>query len=327
MFCPKVDEFDSGYDVSAMKHKNYDLIGDIHGHHDKLTTLLHKLGYLPHDGSFHHPEGRKVIFLGDYIDRGPKIREVLHTVRAMVDAGDALAIMGNHEFNAVLYQTPDGKGGWLRKRIEKNVKGHAATLAAFAGKDAEWAEWIEWFKHLPMHLDLEELRAVHAAWDARHVEMLSGTPLLDDRFLHAAATKGTREYAAVEIILKGPEMELPEGVFFEDKEKNKRRNVRVRWWKLEGGAAIGDIVMPEPMVELKVRLEEAMLNDLPNYGPDEPPVFFGHYWLPAHWERAPMAPNIASLDFSAAFESNPLTAYRWNGERELTPLNFVTATA
>ncbi len=322
-----VDRFDSVDDGGAMKHKQYDLIGDIHGHHDKLTALLNKLGYQPNGKSFHHAGGRKVIFLGDYIDRGPKIREVLHTVRNMVDAGDALAIMGNHEFNAVAFHTPDGKGGWLRERIEKNVKGHTATLAAFAGKEAEWAEWIEWFKRLPMHLDLGELRAVHAAWDARHVEMLSGTPLLDDRFLHAATTKGTREYAAVETMLKGPEMELPDGVFFEDKEKIKRKNVRVRWWALEAGAAIADLAMPQPILDPVGNLTAEMLRNLPNYGEDEPPVFFGHYWLPPHWKRAPMAPNIASLDFSAAFENNPLTAYRWHGERELTHLNFITAIA
>ena len=67
----------------------YDIIGDIHGHADELQALLEILGY--QQGS--HPEGRKVIFLGDYIDRGPKIREVLETVRGMVDAGQALAIL------------------------------------------------------------------------------------------------------------------------------------------------------------------------------------------------------------------------------------------
>ena len=307
-----------------MKNQHYDLIGDIHGHHDKLTSLLHNLGYPPHGESFRHPKGRKVIFLGDYIDRGPKIREVLHTVRAMVDAGDALAIMGNHEFNAVLYNTPDGRGGHLREHNERNVRTHLVTLVAFEGLGEEWAEWIEWFKRLPMHLDLGALRAVHAAWDARHLEMLSGTPLVSDAFLIAAATEGTLEYAAVEIMLKGPEMELPEGMSFKDKESTKRTNIRVRWWALEEGAAIAGLAMPEPIPEPVGNLTAEMLHNLPNYGGDEPPVFFGHYWLPPHWERAPMAPNIASLDFSAAFENNPLTAYRWNGERELTPLNFVT---
>ena len=310
-----------------MKTKHYDLIGDIHGHHDKLTTLLHKLGYLPHNGSFHHAEGRKVIFLGDYIDRGPKIREVLHTVRAMVDAGDALAIMGNHEFNAVAFHTPNGKGGYLKERNERNVRGHSATLTAFEDRPAEWEEWIEWFKRLPMHLDLGELRAVHAAWDARHVEMLSGAPLVEDRFLHAAATEGTPEYVAVELMLKGPELELPEGLFFKDKENIDRDKIRVRWWALEEGEAIAALAMPEPMAASFGRVTTEILNDLPNYPADAPPVFFGHYWLPTHWERTPLAANIASLDFSGAFGDNPLTAYRWNGERELTPLNFVTATA
>ena len=310
-----------------MKHKHYDLIGDIHGHHDKLTALLHRLGYLPHGESFHHPEGRKVIFLGDYIDRGPKIRQVLRTVRAMVDAGDALAIMGNHEYNAVLYHTPDDKGGYLKEHNDRHERSHLATLNAFADHEAEWAEWIQWFKGLPMHLDLGGLRAVHAAWDERHVGMLSGAPLENDDFLLAAATEGTAEYAAVEIMLKGPELVLPEGVFFKDKEGIERRNIRVRWWALEEGDAIAGMAMPEPMLEPLGKVTSEMLADLPSYGRDEPPVFFGHYWLPAHWERRSLTPNIASLDFSAAFGDNPLTAYRWNGERELTPLNFVTATA
>lgn len=55
-----------------MKHQFYDLIGDIHGQHDKLTTLLRRLGYQSVGDGFRHPEGRRVIFLGDYIDRGPK---------------------------------------------------------------------------------------------------------------------------------------------------------------------------------------------------------------------------------------------------------------
>lgn len=307
-----------------MKNQHYDLIGDIHGHHKKLISLLARLGYQLQGKGFYHPQGRKVIFLGDYIDRGPQIREVLHTVRAMVDAGEALAIMGNHEFNAVTYHTPDGHGGWLRERSGRNVKSHAATLTTFADKEAEWAEWIEWFKLLPMYLDLGPLRAVHAAWDARYIEILGGTPLLNDRFLKAASTKETLEFLAVETMLKGPEIELPDGVFFEDKERIKRKNVRVRWWQLEEGVAVGDIVMPRPMGEFQEKLNVEMLRHLPNYGADEPPVFFGHYWLPPEWERAPMAPNIASLDYSGAANGNPLTAYRWDGENKLSREKFIS---
>ncbi|CAN5808489.1 metallophosphoesterase [soil metagenome] len=309
-----------------MNAQPYDLIGDIHGQHGKLIALLNRLNYHEVGSTWKHPEGRKVIFLGDYIDRGPMIREVLHTVREMVDAGDALAIMGNHEFNAISYATADGKGGYLRERIEKNVKQHARTLMAFKEREDEWSAWIQWMKRLPMFLDLGGLRAVHAAWDARHLEILNGTPLLDDHFLLASAAKGTPEYDAVEVLLKGPEMTLPDGLYFEDKEHIKRKNIRVRWWGLEEGIPIGDLVMPEPMPELHESVTAEMLLDLPNYGANEPPVFFGHYWLPPHREKAPLARNLASLDYSAAFGENPLTAYRWDGEQVLSAEKFITNT-
>ncbi|MDC6350459.1 metallophosphoesterase [Zeaxanthinibacter sp. PT1] len=62
----------------------FDLIGDIHGHADELQQLLLKLGYEKKDGVFAH-EDRKAFFVGDYIDRGPKIPETLEIVRTMVE--------------------------------------------------------------------------------------------------------------------------------------------------------------------------------------------------------------------------------------------------
>ena len=125
-----------------MKTQPYDLIGDIHGQHTKLTDLLAKLGYEPLGEGFRHPGGRKVIFLGDYIDRGPKVREVLVTVRSMVESGDALAIMGNHEYNAVCWHTPNGRGGWLRPRLLDRDSGLKVTLKQFAVREDEWSEWL-----------------------------------------------------------------------------------------------------------------------------------------------------------------------------------------
>ena len=54
-----------------MNHQPYDIIGDIHGYADVLETLLRKLGYEKPTGIWRHPAGRKVLFLGDFIDRGP----------------------------------------------------------------------------------------------------------------------------------------------------------------------------------------------------------------------------------------------------------------
>jgi hypothetical protein len=63
----------------------YDLIGDIYGHADALQQLLKTLGYTRRKGVYRHPE-RQATFLGDFIDRGPKIRETLEIVRPMIDS-------------------------------------------------------------------------------------------------------------------------------------------------------------------------------------------------------------------------------------------------
>ena len=72
----------------------YDIIGDIHGHAGELKRLLDSLGYQRHGYGYRHLE-RKVVFVGDFVDRGPSIGEVVKIARAMVDGGDALAVMGN----------------------------------------------------------------------------------------------------------------------------------------------------------------------------------------------------------------------------------------
>ena len=103
----------------------YDLIGDIHGHAEELVQLLEALGYRKTQGVYRHPE-RKVVFLGDFIDRGPQIRSVLELARPMVEEGAALAILGNHELNALAYHTQDedSPGEYLRaapRRTRSNI--------------------------------------------------------------------------------------------------------------------------------------------------------------------------------------------------------------
>jgi hypothetical protein len=60
------------------------------------------------------------------------------------------------------------------------------------------------------------------------------------------------------------------------------------------------------------------------YDDGEPPVFFGHYWLPADAKKEPVAPNLACLDYSVA-NGGSLTAYRWDGESKLKAEKFVAA--
>jgi hypothetical protein len=109
----------------------YDLIGDIHGHADELVQLLGVLGYHQSRGVYRHPD-RKVIFLGNFIDRGPQIRQVLAIVWPMIEEGAALAVMGNHELNAIAFHTPDPQrpGTYLRTRSNKNIRQHSKTISA-----------------------------------------------------------------------------------------------------------------------------------------------------------------------------------------------------
>jgi len=76
----------------------FDIIGDVHGCLDELRDLLTRLGYQPDDqAGLRHPDGRKVIFLGDLVDRGPKVVETVRLVLRMVKAGQALCVPGNHD--------------------------------------------------------------------------------------------------------------------------------------------------------------------------------------------------------------------------------------
>ncbi len=76
----------------------FDIIGDVHGCADELEELLRRLGYLcDAAGWWSHPDGRTVVFLGDLVDRGPRIIDTLRTAMRMVAAGTALCVAGNHE--------------------------------------------------------------------------------------------------------------------------------------------------------------------------------------------------------------------------------------
>jgi len=80
------------------EHGPFDIVGDIHGCYDELVQLLDKLGYMKNAaGVCQHSEGRKAVFVGDLVDRGPKIPEVVRLVKEMVDSGSAFCVPGNHD--------------------------------------------------------------------------------------------------------------------------------------------------------------------------------------------------------------------------------------
>src|SRR5690242_5216739 len=97
----------------------FDVIGDLHGDASKLRLLLKKLGYRELGATWRH-SGRRAIFLGDFIDRGPEQLDSCDIVRNMVTAGSAHAVMGNHEFNAIAWylKDPDQPGEHLRRHTD-----------------------------------------------------------------------------------------------------------------------------------------------------------------------------------------------------------------
>jgi hypothetical protein len=304
-------------------NQKYDIIGDIHGYATTLKALLVKLGYSEERCVYRHPD-RKVIFLGDFIDRGPEIRETLQTVRAMVEGGSALAVMGNHEFNAMAYATPDGKGGYLRKHTEEKIKQHEATMAQIGTPHPEeWKGWLDWFATLPLFLDLGELRAVHASWDAEAVEALRAIKKIDDATLQAMAEKGGALGKYKDHLLNGVEIKLPQGHFFSDKTGFRRNEIRARWWEPLAGKTYRQAVFPDSDTVPGDPIPAALTKKDLSYAKDQPPVFIGHYWMPADTVKEPLAPNVACLDFSAA-KGGDMTAFRWDGESTLLAEKFVS---
>ncbi|WP_252259929.1 metallophosphoesterase [Erythrobacter aurantius] len=304
----------------------YDVVGDIHGNNEALETLLAELGYRRSRGSWLGPSDRQIIFVGDFVDRGPGQVEVISTVRSLMDSGHALAILGNHELNAIAWH----RG--FRPDSQKNRKQHQGFLEQVGERSDLHDELVDWFLTLPMWLDLSELRVVHACWHWPSIDVLQ-TRLADQRLtddLIALATVGASNtigrdgvppnehpvFSAVETLLKGIEVELPEGVSFLDKDKNRRSSVRVKWWE-QPPATYGDVTL-SPVHDLAAMATKLPEGVLPGYD-EHKPCFIGHYWRRGRPEL--LSPRIACVDYSAGADG-PLVAYCWRGEDVLNAENF-----
>lgn len=304
----------------------YDVIGDIHGQAAKLEALLRRMGYARRAGSWVPPMGRQAVFLGDLIDRGPEQPRVVAIVRAMIDAGHARAVMGNHEFNAIGFATPraGAPGEFLRRHSANNVSQHAEFLRQVGAGSPLHRELVGWFATLPPMLDLGAIRVVHAWWNQPHVDLVTeragrGQPAAD-AFLRAAFDKGTAAWHAMEGLTKGLEIPLPDGHTFFDHSGVERRRVRTRWW-LEAPRTYRDVAIVDPDQFDRVP-DLALPADFVPAPVDGPPVFVGHYWLSG--VPAPQTRRVACLDYSAA-KDGPLVAYRWDGETDLDGRRFVAA--
>lgn len=135
-------------------------IGDIHGCHDQLLVLLAKIK--AHSGS----RPFRGIFLGDYVDRGPKSREVVNQVRGLVTGrgghGIWKALKGNHE--ELMVQALAGEDSlemWPSN-------GGKETVASYRGRESEMREHAAWLATLPTMIETENHVFVHAGCSPRY---------------------------------------------------------------------------------------------------------------------------------------------------------------
>jgi protein phosphatase len=120
----------------------FDIIGDVHGCFDELQELMTTLGYsVEKNGDGYRvgvPESRKAIFLGDLVDRGPKIPDMLRLVMGMVQAGTALCVPGNHDMK--LLQKLRGKDVKMAHGLADSVAQLEVESPEFKSKVAEFLD-------------------------------------------------------------------------------------------------------------------------------------------------------------------------------------------
>lgn len=312
-----------------------DIIGDIHGHASKLEDRLSGLGYVidADSGAYRHPD-RLAVFVGDLVDRGPEQLKVLEIVKGMVDSGSARIVMGNHEFNAIAYATehPHRPGEHLRPHTDKNTKQHQAFLNQLS--EQQRRDYIAWFMTLPLWLEIDGVRVVHACWHQPSRAVVEAE-LGGDRFttveqLVSATDKDSSLYQAVEVLLKGPEISLVDYGLpaYVDKDGHRREKARARWWH-QGATTVrevaelgsfkterGEPYPPLPDVEVDPADRSYVYND-------SVLVFYGHYWrtdVPVHLDD--WTEYTACVDFSAG-KGGTLVAYRWSGEHAIALEHYI----
>ncbi len=300
----------------------YDIIGDVHGQADLLKELLTEMGYTAEDNVYNHPT-RKAIFVGDFINRGPKIRETIRLIRAMVENGHAYAILGNHEINAIYYSLLDRQGKhlskrWSRLRLDLNL-----TLSEFSGHMAEWRSHIKWMRTLPMFLEFDGFRVVHACWQDENIRILKENidgSRLKKSFLKQIGKNNTDLARAFWETCKGIDFQLPKDLLVFDQQGRAHRSFRSKWWLDPDGMTFCELSFESRFNLPGYTIPEQITVSRKPYPKKDPIVFFGHYCMKNGTNI--IDSNICCLD-SCVSRKGKLTAYQWNGEKKLRAENLL----
>lgn len=310
----------------------YDIIGDIHGSCSTLCALMvKKLGY-EYDGKknvFVHPEGRKPLFIGDIINRGTQNIKTYQIIRTMVDKGLADLIMGNHEFNAILWHMPDPDtpGEFLRKHTDENLAGHTAFIQELEDNPELWQEMLGWFKILPLYKRFDDGKAiaVHACWDHAGIKALEEGGYLNQQGVltkkawKAIAAKDKDVLDKIRSILRGPKEKLEKDDFVPTEGYKNDGKARCRWWmthpKKNKHAFIGTMLSKEFAKQAydsgRDKLSEAAqrIRDNLKFLGKQTVVFIGHYSITD--EDIHLSDKVFCVDTGCG-KGNHLTAYRYD---------------
>jgi protein phosphatase len=172
------------------EHGPFDIIGDVHGCYVELTTLLARLGYRlqddPQGPRAIPPDGRRAVFVGDLVDRGPRIPEVLRLVMRMVDEGTAFCVPGNHDMKM------------MRKMKGRDVQlthGLADSIAQLDGESPEFKKKVVTFlDDLVSHYVFDDGRLVVAHAGMKEEMQGRGSGKVRDFALYGETTGETDEY-------------------------------------------------------------------------------------------------------------------------------------
>jgi len=177
-----------------------DIVGDVHGEIAALRDLLVHLGYDTHGV---HPRGRRLVFIGDLTDRGPDSPAVLDLVSDLVSRGLAQCVLGNHELNLLREARKDGNGWYFDQNQDHRKKQFEESKAVDPGKRPGIRAFLS---GLPVALERDDLRLVHAAWHAESIADLRSSTLgalelygfHHDRALRLGEDTGLAQRARVE---------------------------------------------------------------------------------------------------------------------------------
>ncbi|NYT61468.1 metallophosphoesterase [Alcaligenaceae bacterium] len=159
------------YLIQPLPENPLDIIGDVHGEYIALLALLTRLGY---NDQGQHRKDRKLVFVGDLCDRGPDSYAVIKLVQHLVQQGNAQVILGNHEINLLINDAKDGSGWFFDERYEHDQKNYAPFHRTPIGERQAIREFLE---NLPIALQRNDIRIVHAAWTPAAIAAISTVPL------------------------------------------------------------------------------------------------------------------------------------------------------